>query len=144
MPNVKKRLVLSNLILDNFTVAEWQKILAGGSAEASERSLLLDTVQRQYKRGTVLRYDYVIYNPEQSRQIETQLRLIKDGKVIYEEEPSIVKTEGETDLQRLHTAGAFSLGTKLETGSYILQIIVTNKAKAKKFATQYVEFEIVE
>jgi VWFA-related protein len=144
VPNVKKKLVLSNLVLDNFTASEWQKIRLGGSRDESERSALLDTTLRQYKRGTILRYDYAIYNPAQSQQIESQLRLIRDGKVIYEENPIAVKTNGQPDLQRLQAAGAFSLGANLEPGNYVLQVIVTDKTNVKKFATQYVEFEIVQ
>ncbi len=144
VPNVKKTMVLSNLVLDNFTAVEWQKVRAGGSRDDSERSVLLDTTLRQYKRGTILRYDYAIYNPEKGRELESQMRLIKDGKIVYEEKPTAVKTAGQTDLQRISAAGAFSLGTNLEPGNYVLQIIVTDKINAKKFATQYIEFEIVE
>lgn len=144
VPNIKKRMVLSNLVLDNFTAAEWQKIRSGGSRDESERSVLLDTTLRQYKRGTILRYDYEIYNPNQSRQIESQLRLIKDGKVIYEENPMAVAIENQTNLHRLQTAGALSLGKNLEIGNYVLQVITTDKTNVKKFATQYIEFEIVE
>ena len=144
VPNIKKRLVLSNLVLDNFTTGEWQKIKAGGSRDEGERSVLLDTTLRQYKRGTILHYDYEIYNPNQSRQIESQIRLIKDGKVIYEEVAAAVNSDGQPDLHRLQTAGAVSLGKNLETGSYVLQVIVTDKNNSKKFATQFVEFEIVE
>jgi hypothetical protein len=143
VPNVRKNMVLSNLVLDNFTAAEWDA-KRRGSSEESERSALLDTTNRQYKRGTILRYDYAIYNPSQSRQIETQLRLIKDGKVIYEENPVAVKTASQPDLQRLPAAGAFSIGKNLETGSYILQVIAFDKTNSKKFATQYVEFEVVD
>jgi VWFA-related protein len=144
VPDVKKTLVLSNLILDNFTAVEWQKVRSGGSRDASERSVLLDATLRQFKRGTILRYDYAIYNPAQTQQLESQMRLVKDGKIVYEEKPAAVKTAGQSDPQRLSAAGAFSLGTNLEPGNYVLQIIVTDKANSNKFATQYVEFEIVE
>ncbi|HVE58211.1 MAG TPA: VWA domain-containing protein [Pyrinomonadaceae bacterium] len=143
VPNVKKRLVLSNIVLDNFTLNEWQKIKLGGSPDESERSLLYDAALRQYKRGTILRYDYAIYNPNQTRQIETRLRLIKDGKVVYEENPTAVKTDDQKDLQRIQAAGAVSLGKDLEVGNYVLQVIATDKTDAKKFASQFVEFEIV-
>ena len=144
VPGIKKGLVLSNLLLDNFTAAEWQKGRATGSRDESERSVLLDTTLRQYKRGTILRYDYAIYNARPGREIEAQRRLIKDGKIVYEEKPTAVKTAGQTDLQRITAAGAFSLGTNLEPGNYVLQVIVFDPVDAKKFATQYVEFEVAE
>ncbi|CAN5782944.1 hypothetical protein BH20ACI4_BH20ACI4_34170 [soil metagenome] len=144
VPNIKKRLVLSNIILDDFTPEEWQKIRLGGSRDESERSVLLDTILRQFRRGTILRYDYVVYNPKQSRGLQTQLRLIRDGKVIYEEPLSPLKTDGQNDILRIQTAGAITLGTNLEAGNYILQIIAADGANEKRFATQFVEFEIVE
>ncbi|MBA3633590.1 MAG: VWA domain-containing protein [Acidobacteria bacterium] len=144
VPNFKKRMSVSNLVLDNFTLEEWQKIRLGGGSDNSQRSVLLDTTLRQFKGGTILRYDYVVYNPKQSRSLQTQLRLIRNGKVVYEEQPTPIKTIEQTDLLRLQTAGAISLGKNLEAGDYVLQIIVTDSASEKKFASQFVEFEIVE
>ncbi len=146
VPNFKKRLTLSNLVLDNFTAEEWQKVRLDGSRDNSEKSVLLDTTLRQFKRETILHYDYMIYNPKQSGQLTTHMRLIHDGKVIYEQNPAPVKTNGQTDLTRQQASGAITLGKNLEAGSYILQTIVTdNAAKGKsRFAAQFVEFEIVE
>lgn len=144
VPNIKKRLVLSNIILDDFTSEEWQKVRLGGNRDESERSVLLDTTLRQFKRETILRYDYMIYNPKSNQQIKSQLRLIRDGKIVYEEPFSPVKIEGQTDLTRIQNAGALTLGKNLETGDYILQIIATDDETSKNVATQFVEFEIVE
>lgn len=144
VPDITKKMVLSTLVLDNFTPEEWQKISLSGNRDESERSVLLDTTLRQFKRGTILRYDYVVYNPKQNQQIETRLRLIKEGRVVYEENPALLKTDGQTDLRRLQTGGAISLGKNLEPGSYVLQIIAADKTNPKKFASQFVEFEIVQ
>lgn len=144
VPNIKKRLALSNIILDDFTPEEWQKIKLGGSRDESERSVLLDTTLRQFRRGTILRYEYVVYNPKQSRQLQTQLRLIRDGKVVYEEPLALLKTDGQEDILRIQTAGAMTLGKNLESGDYVLQIIASDGENEKRFATQFVEFEIIE
>jgi VWFA-related protein len=146
VPNIKKRMVLSNLVLDNFTADEWQKVRLGApeSGDDSGRSVLLDTTLRRFRSGTVVRYDYVIYNPKQSRALKTQMRLIKDGKVVYQENPSSVKIDGQSDIQRVQTAGAVSLGKDLTAGNYVLQVIATDDSNEKKYATQFVEFEIVE
>ena len=143
IPNFNKKMSLSNIILDSFTPEEWQKIKLGGGD--SEKSALIDTSLRQFKSGTVLRYDYIINNPKRSRQITSQLRLIYDGKVIYEENPVSFKTEGQLDLMRMPSSGAVVLGKNLVDGNYILQIIVTDQtAKMKSQTTaQYVEFEII-
>jgi hypothetical protein len=146
VPNFKKKMSISNLILDNFTPEALQKIKLGDSRDSSDRTALLNTTLREFKRGTILRYDYVIYNPKQRQSLTVQTRLIRDGKVIYEETPAPLKTDGQTDLMRLQSSGAITLGKNLEVGSYILQTIIVDAAAKGKdsFATQFVEFEIVE
>jgi VWFA-related protein len=145
VPDVKKRLVLSNPILDNFSSAEWQKIKTGGSRNGSARSTLLDATIRQFRRDSIVRYDFAIYNPKLSTKLERQVRLIHDGKVIFEESPTLINTSGVRDLSRIENAGGLDLGSQLKPGSYILQIVVSDKSGSKpKFATQYVEFEVVE
>jgi len=144
VPNVNKRMALSNLVLDNFKPDEWQKVKLDGNRNNGDRSTLLDASIRQFKRGTILYCDYVVYSPKESRQIETQMRLIKDGKVIFEQSPMPLNMDGQTDLKRLQTAGTVSLGTDMEAGSYILQVIATDKESNKRFATQYVEFDVID
>lgn len=146
VPNFKKKMSISNLILDNFTPEALQKIKLGNSRDSSDRTALLNTTLREFKRGTILRYDYVIYNPKQRQSLTVQTRLIRDGKVIYEETPAPLKTDAQMDLMRLQSSGAITLGKNLEVGSYILQTIIVDAAAKGKdsFATQFVEFEIVE
>lgn len=144
VPNFKKRMSLSNLILDNFTLAELEKIKSAGGNQ-SERGALLNTTLRKFKRETILRYDYAIYNPKRLQTLTAQMRLIRDGKVVYEENPAPLKTDGQADLMRLQSFGAITLGKNLEAGSYILQIIVFDPAAKGKdsFTGQFIEFEIV-
>lgn len=144
IPNVKKGLTMSGLFLDNFTPEEWQKIRSGEKRQENDQTVLFDTTVREYRRGTILRYDYEIYNFKKYRQLENKLRLIKDGKVIYEEDFSPIKTDGQIDLSRIESAGAITLGKKMEAGNYVLQIIVADANKSKNFTTQFVEFEIIE
>ena len=144
IPNVKKNLALSGIILNNFTVEQWEKVKLGGPSGKDDRSVLLDTTLRRFERGTILRYDSVVYNPKSSRKIQTRIRLIRDGKVVYEEQPTGIKTAGQNDLSRLQIAGALTLGKNLEPGNYVLQIVASEKTNEKKFAAQFVEFEIIE
>jgi len=142
IPNTKKRIALSNLILSNFTNAEWEKAKTG-TFNTDDKSVLFDTTLRQFKPNTILRFDYVIYNPKPNAPVEIQTRLIKDDKVIQEEKPAAVKTDGQTDLMRLQAVGVLTLGKNLEPGNYLLQIIASNPNEPKKFAMQYVEFEVI-
>ena len=143
VPDFKKQMSISNLLVDNFTPEEWRKISLGGDRDASERSLLLDTTLRRFKNGTVLRYDYAIYNPKKSQSLSTRLRLVRDGKTIYEEPPVAIKTAGQTDLSRLQIEGTVTLGKNLEPGDYILQITADDGSGEKNAASQFVQFEII-
>jgi len=150
VPNLKKnKLTLSNLILTNFTLEEWKQIASGQATK--EKSALFDTTLRRFKRGTFLRYNYVIYNARMSDaekpQLQIQTRLIRDGKILFEDSPTALDTTGQFDLKRLQDYGAITLGSDLAAGNYVLQIIAFDNnhggGKAKS-ATQFVEFEIVD
>ncbi len=142
VPDFRKTMSMSNLLVDNFTLEEWKKISLGGDRDVSERSALLDTTLRRFKSGTVLRYDYAIYNPQKSQALSTTLRLIRDGKIVYEEPPVAIKTAGQTDLLRLQIEGAVTLGKNLEAGDYILQILAADGSGDKNSASQFIQFEI--
>ena len=151
VPNLKKnKLTLSGFILENYTAKEWEKISFAQTRDTKDKSAFLDTTLRRFERGTILRYNYVVYNAktnrEQQSQLQTRMRLIRDGKVILEGSPTPLDASGQTDLQRLQASGAITLGSDLTPGNYILQVIAFDNANGGKqrFATQFVEFEIIE
>jgi VWFA-related protein len=151
VPNLKKdSLVISNLILDDFSPEEWKKVSSGATTNESERSLFLDTTIRRFNNGSILRYGYVIYNARTDRSqkidLQVQRRLIRDGKVVWESSMTPFDAAGQADLKRIDAVGAITLGKDLQPGNYILQIIVQDNLASEKrrFSTQYVEFEIVE
>ena len=155
IPNLKKnRLTLSSIILNNLTYEQWNKpqqttqATTAADNDDEERTPLADTALRIFKRGTVLRYGFEIYNAKsvngQMPQLTTQTRVFRDGKLLFEGKPQPVNVSGQTNLQVEYGSGAMNLGSEMETGDYILQIIVTdNLAKDKyKITTQFVQFEI--
>ena len=150
VPNLKKeRLTLSGIVLENLTPAQWQK-LAQERSEPVLTNPQSDTSLRRFKRGTVLRYAYEIYNirldAAQKPQAQTQMRIFRDGKPLLEGRQSALDVAGQTNMQKIAAGGAMSLGSALPAGDYVLQIIVTdNLAKEKhRTTTQFVQFEIVE
>ncbi|MGI8642256.1 MAG: VWA domain-containing protein [Pyrinomonadaceae bacterium] len=150
IPNIKKdRLTLSGIVLENLTIEQWNKEASLNAADAAKNSPgtnpLLDISLRQFKRGTVLRYGFEIYNAKQPPQLQTQIRLFHNGKLNFEGKQVPVSLAGQTDLQIIRSLGAINLGTEMQAGDYILQTVVTdNAAKDKyKIATQFVQFEIV-
>ncbi len=145
----KKRLTISGIILSSMSFEDWQK-LANGQTPSTLSDPVQDTALRQFKAGTVLNYGAVVYNPKIAQagktDLATYVRLFKDGKMIYEGKPQPVKTDDTMkDVRRIAFSGSLSLGTKITTGDYILQIIATDNLANKKRQTvsQLVPFEIV-
>lgn len=151
VPNLKKqKLALSNLILDGFSPDEWKKKPSDPSQPTSEKSAFTDTTLRRFAQGSILQYNYVIYNFKTDKQpaaprISTKTRIIRDGKVVFDGGQTPLNIAGQTDLQRIQASGAITLGKNLEPGNYVLQIAVLDVSIDNKprIATQFIEFEIV-
>ncbi|MDQ6785214.1 MAG: VWA domain-containing protein [Acidobacteriota bacterium] len=159
VPNLKKnRLTVSGIVLENLTTQQWNKFMTNASASANTAESIStdttnpmnDTSVRRFKRGTILRYGSEIYNAQldaaQKPNLTTQIRMFRDGKLIFDGKQTPVELAGQTDLQRIKFVGAINLGTEMTAGDYVLQIVATdNLAKEKqKISTQFVQFEIIE
>ncbi len=75
-----------------------------------------------------------------------QTKIFREGKLIFEGKPKPLDSPGQTDAQHINAFGALNLGTEMQLGDYVLQIIITDiTAKQKnKIAAQFVQFEIVD
>lgn len=151
VPDLKKeRLTLSGIVLENLTEAQWNKLNSPQSMDQRQISLMQDTSLRRFKRGTILRYTTEIYNAKLDQtkkpQLQTQIRLFRDGKLVLEGKPTPLNLEGQKDFTKMNFPGALSLGTAMKPGDYVLQIIVIdNLAKSqRKLASQWVQFEITD
>ncbi len=158
VPNLKKeRLTISGIILENMTESQW-KLFSSNTPDTNNNQLnapekpnpMNDTSLRRFKRGSILRYGFEIYNAKldaaKKPNLTAQIRVFRDGKLMLDGKQIAVETAGQTDLERLKSAGAINLLSTMQTGDYILQIIITdNLAKEKrKISTQFVQFEITE
>jgi VWFA-related protein len=150
VPDLKKEnLTLSGLILENLTEAQWKTRVASQRAGQNQNNLLQDTSNRRFKRGTILSYSAEIYNAKLDRsqkpQLQTQIRMFKDGKLFLNGKPNAFDAEGQSGAGKFNFAGALGLGNEMKPGDYVLQIVVTDTlAKEKrKLATQWVQFEII-
>ncbi|HEX9959702.1 MAG TPA: VWA domain-containing protein, partial [Pyrinomonadaceae bacterium] len=145
VPNLKKeRLTLSGIVLENLTSEQWQKLSQETDPNITPEPLFtnpqMDTSLRRFKRGTVLRYVYEIYNARldaaQKPQVQTQMRIFRDGKLLVEGRQNTLDLAGQTNMQKIAAGGALSLGKVMSAGDYVLQIVVTdNLAKGKHRAT---------
>lgn len=158
IPNLKKtRLTLSGVVLENLTREQWQRELPVSQNKnnlekienRSGGNLLADNSLKHFKRDTILRYGFEVYNAKlgasQKPQLTTQINVLRDGKFVLEGKPSPIDLKEQKDRQKITSYGALVLGSEMIPGAYILQIIVTdNLARGKdKFAVQFVQFEIV-
>lgn len=154
IPNLKKgNLTLSGIALHNFAPAEWSKIMLGQrrlneSADGSDD--FTDTAVRRFKQGTILFYEYLIYNAKanaaQPARLQVQARLLRENTVVSESAPAAADTSKQVNSSGIQNMGAITLGKKLPPGNYILQLIVTDDLAKKNQQTtaQFVEFEVVE
>ncbi len=150
VPNLKKnRLTVSSIVLENLSADQWRRI-ADSTAPRMISNPMADTALRRVRKNSVLRYGFEIYNaklnPFRQPQLQTRIRVFRDGKLILDGKQTPFDLRGQTDMLHLKTSGAVAIGEKLLPGDYILQVIVTDElAKAKQqIATQFVQFEIVE
>lgn len=150
IPNVKKdRLVLSGVVVEDFPIADWQKLNTTG-ARPTASTALNDTSSRQFKSGTVLNYAYSVFNTKpgsaEAGNLESQIKLYRDGKVIFEGKPQKATNDNPNPRPNaIDLQGSLLLGTEMLPGDYVLQIIVTDKLANPKrnSASQFVQFEVI-
>ncbi|HET6668640.1 MAG TPA: VWA domain-containing protein [Pyrinomonadaceae bacterium] len=157
VPNVKKnRLVVSGILLKGSTLESFNKKVSNPSQEAASGESAEETTPpgagvalRRFERGMVMEYGFAIYNAQLDAggkpQVQTQVRLFRNGQQIFSGEVKPLDTTNQPDLKRLAAGGAMQLGAEMQPGEYVLQVIVTDPlAKEKhRVATQWIDFEIV-
>lgn len=140
----KNRLTVSGILLENFTKSQWDqfsgKTASSNAVEPTDP--LSDTSIRKFKRDTILRYGFEIYNAK--AVLSARIRIFRDDKLIMDGQELPVELTGQTDPQRIKAGGAMGLLPTMLPGDYVMQIIVTDKAGngKPKTSTQFVQFEI--
>jgi VWFA-related protein len=148
----RKRLTLSGIIVENMSRELWgvDENTVSPDPKLKNPDPLADTAVRVFKRGTVLRYGFEIYNAKftssQKPQLQMQTRIFRNGEIVHTGNATPVDLTGQTDLQIVKAVGALSLGTEMETGDYVLQIIIIDSLAKKnnQVASQFVQFEVVD
>ncbi|MGH9968667.1 MAG: VWA domain-containing protein [Pyrinomonadaceae bacterium] len=158
VPDIKKnRLAVSGILVRALSPEEYRK---GGTTPAGEERNSDDqqdgvdpangAAVRQFKQGYIMEYGYFIYNPQIDKSsakpnVQSQVRLFRNGQQIFAGKELAVNANGLPDLKRIRATGAIRLGTELTPGEYVFQIVVTDfLAKEKRrLATQWIDFEIV-
>ena len=147
----KKRLALSGLILRAQSTAQASAAIASSANEGREAgNAQTSAAVREFKARMTMEYAFFIYNAKLEKassrpQVTTQVKLFRDGKEVFSGKEIPLDSTGQTDLQRLAAAGAIQLGSQMEPGEYVLQVIVTDLLADKKHrvTTQWMDFQIV-
>lgn len=105
---------------------------------------------RRFRQGMMLHYSFLVYNAQLDKaalrpQLQTQVRLFRDGQQVFTGKVQPINLSNQADLKRLATGGILRLGTDMRPGEYILQVIITDSLAKEKYrtATQWIDFEIV-
>lgn len=147
----KRRLTISSLAVENVSLAIWQNIAAGkvGSNPGQIQvpsTLLYDTVLREFKAGTVLRYGFEVYNAKSDGQsmpkLETQAKILQNNAVVIEGNLNSVNASSQNDPRHVKVSGAILLKDTLQPGDYLLQLTVFDRS-AKQSAIQILPFSII-
>jgi VWFA-related protein len=103
---------------------------------------------RRFRRGMLMNFVLLVYNAKLDHgkgQLDYQVRLFHDGRQVYAGPVRPVDMAGQPDMKRLLTGGQLRLGTNMEPGDYVLQILVTDRLAKEKYRTaaQWMDFEVV-
>jgi VWFA-related protein len=157
VPDVKKgKIVLSGIVLKAAApellkaakmASEAEKAGQDGHPEDNSDG---SPAVRKFKQGQPITYGYQVINSTidsktQKPQVETEMRLYRDGKPVYTGAPAALNSTGQTDLKRIVNGGLLRLGAKMTPGEYVLQVVATDKLGSPKNnkATQWIDFEVV-
>lgn len=147
-----RKLALSGVVVEDMSLATFQNISQGkvgnnpGQVKVPS-TLLYDTVMKEFRAGTVLRYGYEVYNARgdasQAPEVETQAKIIHNNSVVVQGNVMKFNPAGQPDLKRLKVMGNMMLKETLKPGDYVLQVVVRDM-RSKQVTTQLFPFEIVQ
>lgn len=145
VPDVSKgRLTLSGIVLRSNPPKQPTEGEGGEHGDANENPAV-----RVFKPGRSLIYGYQILNAQvdhgsKKPEVQAQVRLFRDGKQVYQGKPMQLDSADQPDLKRLVAGGRLQLGSRMEPGDYVLQVIVTDGLAHDKYkiATQAMDFEV--
>jgi VWFA-related protein len=131
VPDLKsKRLAVSGIVL---------------SSGSHDQEAMANTVARRFDANSDLEYGYIIYNASQFAKPSMEMKLFRDGKVVYSGPEAPIQIAGQPDPERVLASGKVRLGPDLEPGFYYLQVVITDKSAKDKAVpvVQWIDFEIV-
>lgn len=146
IPNLKDgRLALSGIVarIDPRETPE----LTEKTGLLPDRTVATGPAVRRFPQGSSVKFSYAVYNAGvegRPAQLTSEVRIFRDGKLVFTGDPAPINFQGQTDLQHLVSAARFQIDSNISPGDYVLQIIVSDSAKQKpRVASQWIDFEVV-
>jgi hypothetical protein len=147
VPDVRRhRLALSGILLHGPSPA-------GANGSVSEEYDIASPATpavRVFRSGESVSLGYVIFDARRDREtgrpeIETQFMLYREGQCVFTSPVTPFQTKQQEDLGRLAASGSLRLGSNLEPGEYVLQVVAWDKLAPEKFrvAAQWTDLELV-
>jgi hypothetical protein len=143
IPDLKKgRLALSNLFIVNSK--EDQSWVWSGGGYDQNKQVLVPVLQsqkdvktpalRDYRPGDDLDYMTIVYNggKREAPDLESQFFLYREGVQLLKGDPQPVDISGVKDFTRIPIRKTMKLGTGLQEGNYVLQLVVRDKQDSSK------------
>ncbi|HVQ63954.1 MAG TPA: VWA domain-containing protein [Terriglobia bacterium] len=146
VPDVKKgRLTLSSIVMGAETLPNPGESDAGGPMD--RKRVEGSPAVRIFRSGAMIHYAYEVLNArldnDKKPQLETQIRLFRDGQPVYVSRGASVTGEQQQKSKRLFLKGQFQL-KQISAGDYTLQIVVQDNQRYDKYriATQAMDFQV--
>jgi len=145
----KKRLTASDIFLEGISRSEFEARVKDPSLATDASRSLVDTALRRFPTGSILNFGLAVYNakssPGQAPDLTAQMRIFRDGVVVFEGKPTAVRQTGRAEIDGHEYASAVGLGSGMVAGDYVMQLTVTDNLAGKKKNTinRYVQFELV-
>ena len=146
----KQKLTISSLAVENVSMNTWQLITQGKVGNSTgqtqlKSTLLYDTVLRQFRPGTVLRYGFEVYDAKldgtKNVRLEIQANILQSDKVVVQGNVNKFDTTDPASAATPRVSGAMTLRDDIKPGEYALEINVTDTI-SKQTTKQLFPFSI--
>lgn len=141
------KLALSGITLSTESESTKPASASPQGGETGVATNMANLAMRRFRSSSNLFYGYVVYvggakNLTEAPGLLAEVRLFREGKLVYGGAAKAIDTVGQTDLERVSAAGGLRLNS-LSPGAYVLQVTVKDQAGKRSDATQLIDFEVV-
>ena len=156
VPDIEKnRLTVSGILLTGVPLEKYLKTSTSQSATQKIEGANLEAdpdanpAVRLFKGDVALVYAFNVYNARIDKKtakalLRIQVKLYRDGKLIFTGDEQPFAPIDQTDPKRLLGAGVMQMRSAMVPGEYVIQVVVTDllvKDKEKK-ASQWIDFDV--